>query len=391
MTNKTGGYDVEFVHEDIYSNYSTCSICLLVLREPMQAQDCGHRFCKSCLVGLKKCENDDYICPEDRSSMKLFSDKGREREILGILVKCTNNKSGGEWKNELRQLEDHQLECGYEETKCVITSCSKRVQRRMLDLHHATECIYRFTTCLYCTEEYMHCDEEDHMLECEEFLLCCDYCTEAKIPRKKMDGHISNDCVKVPHSCPFKTIGCHEKLLSGELAKHNPSSIENHLLLALNQINRQNEKIIKLQENLQKANRSQNNALIELRSSSVFSQVHVFKIQNFAQSLSFKEYFYSPHGYKFKTWTTLNGESDISLWFQTVQSPFDDALEWPMKLEYLRCVIINKRLKGKLPRIMWNGTDDMNSLILKPPHMTSVGWNRFIRSPKLASMMMMAH
>ena len=55
MTNKAvGGYDVEFVHDDIYCNYSTCAICLLVLREPMQAADCGHRFCKSCLVGLKK-------------------------------------------------------------------------------------------------------------------------------------------------------------------------------------------------------------------------------------------------------------------------------------------------------------------------------------------------
>ena len=54
MTNQAaGGYDVEFVHDDIYCN-STCAICLLVLREPMQAADCGHRFCKSCLVGLKK-------------------------------------------------------------------------------------------------------------------------------------------------------------------------------------------------------------------------------------------------------------------------------------------------------------------------------------------------
>ena len=41
MENK-GGYEVEFVREE-YDNLK-CSICLLVLREPMQAEKCGHRF-----------------------------------------------------------------------------------------------------------------------------------------------------------------------------------------------------------------------------------------------------------------------------------------------------------------------------------------------------------
>jgi len=47
-----GGYDVEFAGDE--PSHVTCSICLYILKEPMQAQQCGHRFCKSCLNCLKK-------------------------------------------------------------------------------------------------------------------------------------------------------------------------------------------------------------------------------------------------------------------------------------------------------------------------------------------------
>ena len=51
MPNK-GGYDVKFVGVEPLN--VTCSICLFTLREPMQAEECGHRFCKSCLEDLQK-------------------------------------------------------------------------------------------------------------------------------------------------------------------------------------------------------------------------------------------------------------------------------------------------------------------------------------------------
>jgi len=49
---ESGGYDVEFVSnppDDV-----TCCVCLYVLKEPMQAKECGHRFCRSCSDGLKR-------------------------------------------------------------------------------------------------------------------------------------------------------------------------------------------------------------------------------------------------------------------------------------------------------------------------------------------------
>ena len=52
MTEEKGGYDVEFVNSE--PENITCSICLFVLKQPMQAEDCGHRFCKTCVEALEK-------------------------------------------------------------------------------------------------------------------------------------------------------------------------------------------------------------------------------------------------------------------------------------------------------------------------------------------------
>ena len=52
MNNEIGGYDVEFLRE--HFDDMKCSICLLVLKEPVQANECGHRFCKSCVLHVMK-------------------------------------------------------------------------------------------------------------------------------------------------------------------------------------------------------------------------------------------------------------------------------------------------------------------------------------------------
>lgn len=46
-----GGYDVRFVGD--HPKGIECCICLMVLREPVQSEECGHRFCKSCVECLK--------------------------------------------------------------------------------------------------------------------------------------------------------------------------------------------------------------------------------------------------------------------------------------------------------------------------------------------------
>ena len=47
-----GGYDNEFA-SPLPQEYE-CPICHLAFREPVQIEECGHRFCQSCLMELRK-------------------------------------------------------------------------------------------------------------------------------------------------------------------------------------------------------------------------------------------------------------------------------------------------------------------------------------------------
>ena len=47
-----GGYDNEFA-SPLPQEYE-CPICQLAFREPVQIEECGHRFCQSCLMELRK-------------------------------------------------------------------------------------------------------------------------------------------------------------------------------------------------------------------------------------------------------------------------------------------------------------------------------------------------
>ena len=46
MASKTG-YEVDPI-EAVGRRYE-CQICLLILRDPVQLSECGHRFCKLCI------------------------------------------------------------------------------------------------------------------------------------------------------------------------------------------------------------------------------------------------------------------------------------------------------------------------------------------------------
>ena len=58
-----GGFEVEFVKND--AKNMTCNVCLYTLKEPMQSEKCGHRFCRECVKLLPK----EY----DKSSLFLHS------------------------------------------------------------------------------------------------------------------------------------------------------------------------------------------------------------------------------------------------------------------------------------------------------------------------------
>lgn len=131
MAEERGGYDIEFIAGNEPHDF-TCSICLFVLREPMQAEQCGHRYCRSCIEDVKDV-NGRIFCPEDCQLINVFKDKAKEREILNAFVKCVN--AGCAVTKELRNMDEHQNICEFKLVGCPIDDCNEKVQRQLLNTH----------------------------------------------------------------------------------------------------------------------------------------------------------------------------------------------------------------------------------------------------------------
>ena len=59
MESRERGYDCDFVSD--VPEELICVACHLVLREPVQLGECGHRLCKACANQIKSERNDRYI------------------------------------------------------------------------------------------------------------------------------------------------------------------------------------------------------------------------------------------------------------------------------------------------------------------------------------------
>ena len=165
-----------------------CPICLLVLRDPVQVNCCGKRFCRACIKVITMeakpcpaCKAGEYDC---------FEDKGQKQAMLEVNVHCSNRKIGCGWTGELCQLDYHlnpdlenNMGCQYAELKCI--HCSKDCQR-----YHMRSCPQQPYTCPYC-KHYSSTYEDvssRHLSECEEFPVQCKVCS-MKTPRENLQHH----------------------------------------------------------------------------------------------------------------------------------------------------------------------------------------------------------
>jgi len=115
-----GGYDYEFITdlpEDL-----TCVLCHFAFKNPVQVEECGHKFCKQCFDAMKDhAESNcvELLCPLDRQKIEItrvFKDKSGERQVLNLMVKCQNFGDKCDWTGELRQALEHETKCCNDET-----------------------------------------------------------------------------------------------------------------------------------------------------------------------------------------------------------------------------------------------------------------------------------
>ncbi|XP_066917077.1 TNF receptor-associated factor 6-like isoform X2 [Clytia hemisphaerica] len=323
-----GGYDVEFLNGEPDDNV-TCSICLFVLREPMQSIGCGHRYCKTCVERLQKTDKGHYVCPEDRSEMKLFPDKGREREILSKIVKCNNADNGCQWTKELRQLKDHLAsDCFYNLVECPRNECNEEVIAHHLADHMSDECEYRRLWCPFCFQRYSFNLEE-------------------------MEDHLLDECTRRLIPCQFANLGCEEQVHMENFIKHETDSAPYHLKLAINKISEQDEMVqlqnekLESQESkiseLELSQKNLSNSLTQIQnripapifsSNSFILKIHDFdkELDRAKKGIPMYRWFYTSRFHNLLIYIYLKGADKdyVGLYFSTTQGNFDDMIEWPM-------------------------------------------------------------
>ncbi|XP_022784910.1 TNF receptor-associated factor 6-like [Stylophora pistillata] len=242
-----GGHDFEFV--DKLSPGQRCSICLTAMCNPVQTV-CGHRFCKSCLLGTFR-QGVGKVCPQDRISIPenggYFPDVAWERDILSLRVKCKKSARGCDWDGMLRHYEDHSKLCEYEDVFC--DDCDVELQRWSLNTHRTSDCLNRIVRCENCEMEFAFRLKRSHEDECLRWPLDCPQeCGVHRIPREEVESHVRDECTMTLVSCPYEGAGCNFYDKRSNLSAHIDESCEEHLSKTWSKLLRTTERVNELQQ-----------------------------------------------------------------------------------------------------------------------------------------------
>ena len=265
-----GGYDYELVGR-VPRTY-ICIICKKTLRDAQLTLCCGQHFCDSCVKQWlsTKAQKIRKTCPYCRQTdFQSVLNKEKVREVNELRVYCIHKEKGCKWVGELRAIKEH-LErdegCGYVKVECTNQSCNEKIERYRLTKHLKCMCMHRQYTCEYCgykdtydaiagsgykypldsTACKSQSKSDNHYAKCANYPLHCpNKCGEAKIKRKDMKAH-RDSCELEPLNCPFKYVGCTDKIQRKHMESHCQDSIQSHLLLLAKsheQLARKNEEL----------------------------------------------------------------------------------------------------------------------------------------------------
>ena len=216
-------------------------------------------YCNKCIQTWKQRSDTCPTCrstPQSDPKFELFSDRNVCRQINSLLTFCSNASEGCDAKVELSQLEQHlnsKNGCKFQNTDCSY-GCGKRIPRHGVPYHQRDECPLRPSTCKYCKIKSTHQDiSGDHAQVCLLLPLPCpNKCGKAAIPRRDLPAH-QGVCPREKVDCPFQQLGCKEKLLHKDLARHEKQNMSYHLKLTCTKVTdlgRKNEELERKNEEL---------------------------------------------------------------------------------------------------------------------------------------------
>ncbi|CAB4032958.1 E3 ubiquitin- ligase PDZRN3-like [Paramuricea clavata] len=148
-----GGYEEERFKDKVDIKLQ-CSICLKVLKDPVQCPN-EHYFCHSC---IRKCLHENAetcpMCQHHLTEETLTKPPRILTDFLqSLMIRCDHENRGCPEFVKLEFLDRHVNSCGYSPTPCTNAGCEVVMNRHEKERHEREQCQFRKIVCDECGEQ----------------------------------------------------------------------------------------------------------------------------------------------------------------------------------------------------------------------------------------------
>ncbi len=157
-----GGYDEERFKDKVDIKLQ-CSICLKVLKDPVQCPN-EHYFCRSCIQ--KSLRENSEACPMCQHHLTEETLTKPPRILMDFLqsleIRCDHENRGCQELIKLEFLDHHVASCGYSPTRCTNVGCAEVMNRNEKERHEREQCDFRKIVCDECGEQVIRKSSRVH-------------------------------------------------------------------------------------------------------------------------------------------------------------------------------------------------------------------------------------
>ena len=157
------GYDTARFQSTIDDGF-ICSICLCVLKDPMQCENNEHYFCSGCIK--QHLEKTSHSCPVCQDKLTVETLRKAPRIVADCVsrykINCDHAARGCDASLELGALEAHIRDCDYMPVPCSNDGCDEVVSKRDVKQHELDLCRFKTTTCDECGKKMPHNKHSGH-------------------------------------------------------------------------------------------------------------------------------------------------------------------------------------------------------------------------------------
>ena len=213
-----------------------CSICLGIVRDPVETPCCGHLFCEWCLNRWYT-QKPSCPCCRDTTEIVIHPSHWHRRFIANLQIHCPLECG---WDGCISKFERHdRTECPLKSIQC--DSCHDRFLRCDLTKHEG-ECPNRMMPCPDCQTptQFSAMDQHQRYVCLERHVECPNQCHSIakKMSRRVMMDHIIFDCPFQVIPCPLAFLGCEARLRRCDTKEHCETNMSQHTLTGMIGISR---------------------------------------------------------------------------------------------------------------------------------------------------------